>query len=79
MKKILTIEICMGTSCYMLGSQDLLTAIETLPQEMRQWIEVGEVHCFKACGKGPNVRVNGVVLSAMTPEHLVGLIEEYLL
>lgn len=79
MKKPLTIEICMGTSCYMLGSQDLLTAIESLPQAMRQRLDVNEVPCFKACGKGPNVRVNGVVLSAMTPERLVGLIEEYFL
>lgn len=72
----LIVEICAGTSCYLLGSQDLIDAIETLPVEKREKIELRGVSCLKACGKGPNVRINHVVLSNMTPERLLQILDD---
>ena len=48
---MLTVEICMGTSCHLMGSQDLLAVIEALPAEQRQLIEVKGVTCFKKLWK----------------------------
>lgn len=74
----LIIEICAGTSCYLLGSQDLIHTIETLPPEKRSKIDLRGISCLKACGQGPNIRINGVVLSNITPERLLQVIDENL-
>lgn len=74
----LLLEICAGTSCYLLGSQDLIDAVETLPPEKRSKIDLRGVSCLKSCGQGPNVRINSVVLSNMTPEHLLQILHDNL-
>lgn len=76
MTELLEIEICMGTSCHLLGAQDLIDAIETLPAETKAKIVLKGATCLQACGKGPNIKVNGLVFSSMTPERLLKLIED---
>jgi NADH:ubiquinone oxidoreductase subunit E len=76
MNRILEIEICMGTSCHLLGAQDLIDMIETLPDETKAKIILKGATCLQSCGKGPNIRVNGLVLSNMTPERLLQIIED---
>lgn len=75
---MLTVEICMGTSCHLMGSQDLLAVLDELPSDQRQLIELKGVTCFKSCGKGPNVRVNGTLMNNATPENLLALIKDNL-
>ena len=75
---MVTVEICMGTSCHLLGSQDLLDAIEALPSEQRQLIEVKGITCFKSCGKGPNVKINGVLRNGVTPDILLEALQNNL-
>lgn len=75
----LKIEVCMGTSCHLLGAQDLVEVIEALPQDKKDKIELLGANCLSSCGKGPNIRLNGLVLSDMTPERLLKIIEDNLL
>lgn len=77
MEKLL-VEICAGTACLLLGSQDLFAAIEELPDNIRQQIDLCEVTCLKCCRKGPNVRIAGHVLSNMKPDRLLEVIEDHL-
>lgn len=74
----LIIEICAGTSCYLLGSQDLIQTLETLPHEKRSKIDLRGIACLKACGHGPSIRINGTVHSNITPERLLQVIDENL-
>ncbi len=74
----LIIEVCLGTSCHLMGSQALLSAIEALPPERRVRIDLRGVTCLKSCRKGPTVRINGVVLAEMTPDRLLAVIEDSL-
>ena len=76
MNRILEMEICMGTSCHLLGAQDLIDVIETLPAETKAKIVLTGATCLQSCGKGPSIRVNGLVLSNMTPERLLQIIED---
>ena len=78
MNKLL-IEVCIGTSCHLLGSQDLIDAIEELPEIERNQVDLQGITCLKSCGKGPNVRVNGVVISNMTPDRLLEMIHDNIL
>lgn len=70
------LEICQGTSCHLLGSQELLEAVETLPDARREAIELNRVDCLKSCRQGPNVRLDGIILSGLTAERLLVLLEE---
>jgi NADH:ubiquinone oxidoreductase subunit E len=78
MGKLLEIEICMGTSCHLLGAQDLMEVIETLPAEKKAMVELKGAICLESCGKGPNIKVNGLVLCNMTPERLLQIIDDNL-
>jgi len=75
MKKI-ELEICQGTSCHLLGSQELLEAVVALPKKWREAIVLKRVDCLKSCRQGPNARVDGVLVSGLTAERLVLLLEE---
>ncbi|TCL37611.1 thioredoxin-like protein [Anaerospora hongkongensis] len=77
MEKLL-VEICAGTACLLLGSQDLFAAIDALPDNIRQQIDLCEVTCLHSCRQGPNVRIAGQVISNMKPDRLMEIIEDYL-
>lgn len=76
MKRVL-VEICVGTSCHLLGSQDLLQVLDQLPAEQQQAVDIRGVTCLKTCGKGPNIRLNGQLYLNMTPDRLLELLEPY--
>lgn len=73
--KPIIVESCIGTSCHLLGTEDLLEAIKSLPQEIQNETEVRTVTCLQHCGKGPNVRINGQFLANMTPERLLQVLQ----
>ncbi|MBS3872765.1 MAG: NAD(P)H-dependent oxidoreductase subunit E [Firmicutes bacterium] len=75
--KVLTLEFCVGTACHMKGSPDLVATIETLPVAHRQMVELRYTHCLNNCGAGPNVKVNGVLHSRVTPESLLVLLNKH--
>lgn len=77
MKKV-TIEICMGSACYLLGAQELIETIESLPQEVQDRIDLCGSTCLKACGQGPNITVDGILIHNVTPDLLKRIIEEKL-
>ncbi|MDT8900999.1 NAD(P)H-dependent oxidoreductase subunit E [Anaeroselena agilis] len=74
----LRIEVCLGTSCHLMGAQDIIDAIENLPPDKRSKIDLRGVTCLKTCRKGPNARVNGIILSEITPERILTVIEDNL-
>jgi NADH:ubiquinone oxidoreductase subunit E len=48
------VEICRGTSCHLLGSQELLAAVKSLPPERQAQLEIVMVDCLKSFAK-PNI------------------------
>lgn len=77
--KVITIEVCQGTNCHLLGSHDLLDALDALPESSRSRLDVRIVDCLKNCRKGPSVRIDETILPAANPKKLIALIEERLL
>jgi NADH:ubiquinone oxidoreductase subunit E len=75
---MLTVELCMGTACHLMGAQELMDAVDSLPVEMRLQIEVKGITCHKKCGKGPNVKINGELLNNATPEKLKEVLQNKL-
>lgn len=69
-KDRLPISVCVGTSCYLRGSQQLLEEIMAYvkDQKMEDSIEVRATFCFEHCDEGPTVRVGDTVLHRCTME-----------
>ena len=69
-----TVEICCGTACYLLGAARLMELEANLPEELKGKVEFEAKACLGMCnddrlGGAPYVRVNGSeVIANATPD-----------
>jgi bidirectional [NiFe] hydrogenase diaphorase subunit len=72
-----TCVVCTGTACYVMGADDLLSAVSLAchvqPGEMTADGELSllTARCLGACGIAPGVIVDGTVAGHQTPESLL--------
>ena len=67
MKKI-TVSICTGTACFVMGASELMLLEEELSPELKEIVEVEGITCLDLCknaecGKAPFVKINDQVIS----------------
>ena len=78
-----TVNVCLGTACYVRGAKKVL---EALRQELK--IDLGGTtedrrfslccqRCFGACGLAPVVMINNDVHSRVSPKKLAAILEKY--
>ncbi len=62
--KALEINVCVGTGCYLRGSQRLLQQLVSYvkQQDLERTVDVRATFCFEACDQGPNVKVGETVM-----------------
>jgi len=67
------VRVCMGTSCYLKGGQDLLHHLGRYVAEhqLQASVTPKATFCFEACDQGPNVEIDGEVLHHCTFENAV--------
>lgn len=76
------VEICLGTTCYVLGAFRLSTLEEELPEDLRDQVEVVGSACLELChdrnyGNAPFVRINGErIVDNATIEKVIEAIRE---
>ncbi|MAU12776.1 MAG: hydrogenase HoxE [Anaerolineaceae bacterium] len=74
--------VCLGTACYIKGSDQMVKALSEAHD-----IEEGEItpdgefallsaHCVGACGLAPVAVVDGEIVSGLTPENIVKIVGE---
>lgn len=79
-----TINVCMGTACYVKGSQEILDAIA---EELH--IKEGETtldklftlkatRCIGACGLAPVITINDKVYGRLSPSDIPGILHNYI-
>jgi len=75
MEKI-TVELCMGSSCFARGNSKALANIEAFIAEnhLEDRVELVGHLCLANCSKGPNVRIGAVQYPGLKPECLVDLV-----
>jgi len=68
--RTLEINVCVGTGCYLRGSQRLLQQLVNYvrQQQLEGTVDVRATFCFEACDKGPNVRIGDIVMHRCTFE-----------
>lgn len=78
------INICLGTACYVKGSEKVLSEVErvlgvkadTVPTADGLF-SISALRCVGACGLAPVMMVNGKVYGKVTPAKAVEIINEY--
>ncbi len=80
MEKI-RLEICCGTTCYMLGASQLLKIESVMPDEWQDKVEVSAISCMNMCVEeeicaAPFVKINGELLRRANVESVLEKIGE---
>lgn len=81
--KTVTVSICTGTTCYLMGGAHLLTFDEVLDPSTEHHVEIIGSHCLGMCscegnGKAPFAKVNDRVIADATLNKLLSAVREEL-
>jgi len=73
------VEVCMGTTCFVMGSSGLQVAIEEMVAQAGKEVEFVPRPCLGLCednryGKSPYVKVDGEVIADASPEKIMAAI-----
>ena len=83
MKKI-NVKVCLGTTCFVMGSSNLQELIETVPAKYGEKVDVIGVPCLGLCSidweysRAPYVKVDNDVVYEATVEKVLSAIERKL-
>ena len=74
------VSVCVGTSCYLRGSREILQRIteEVQSHNLGSRVNLKASFCFENCSKGPTVQVNGEQHSGVKVEDVAKLLENAL-
>jgi len=73
---MIQLQICQGTTCYVMGAAQLASLAAQLPEDLRAHVQVAGSRCLGLCrdgafGGAPYVRIDGEVLAAATPDAVI--------
>ena len=77
------VGVCLGTACYVKGSQKVLDKLaEVLDVSVGRTTADGRftlnaTRCLGACGLAPVMMINDEVYGRLTPEQIPGILEKY--
>lgn len=80
MEKI-SVRVCLGTTCFVMGSANLQELMEVVPKKYGDKVEVSGVPCLGLCAtdwefsKAPYVKVNNDVVKEATVEKVLAAID----
>ena len=83
MKKV-SVKVCLGTTCFVMGSANLQELIEIVPDKYGNKVDVSGVPCLGLCSvdwefsKAPYVKVNNEVIKEATVEKVLNEIDKQL-
>ena len=83
MKKI-EVRVCLGTTCFVMGSSNLQNLTELIPQKFGDKVEVVGSPCLGVCftnweySKAPYVKVNDTIVQEATVDKVIEEIERQL-
>lgn len=70
------LQICQGTTCYVMGAAQLAVLATNLPDDVRDRVRVTGCRCLGLCrdgafGGAPYVTIDGEVLACATPDAIL--------
>jgi NADH-quinone oxidoreductase subunit G len=78
--KKLTVEVCVGTNCYVKGSQKLISEVLNYIEKkgLSNAVAVKATFCMEKCNEGPNVKLAGETMNTTDSDEIIKLIKEKL-
>lgn len=72
-----TIEICVGSSCFVKGSNELVLILKKYLEDnnLEDKVQLKGAFCMGQCAKGLGIRVDGKLLEGVTLNNALELIE----
>jgi NADH-quinone oxidoreductase subunit G len=72
------VRVCVGTSCYLRGSQDILAKTLQMVEENAwgAYFDIAATFCSEKCDKGPNVRIGDEVIHKASLEEVKNIIRD---
>lgn len=72
-----TIEICVGSSCFVKGSNELVVLLKKYIEEknLEDQVQLKGAFCMGQCAKGLGVRIDGKLLEGVTLANALDKIE----
>ncbi len=80
----INVKVCLGTTCFVMGSSNLQELIETVPNKYGEAVEVMGVPCLGLCSidweysRAPYVKVDNDVVYEATVEKVLSAIDKKL-
>lgn len=77
----ISVKVCLGTTCFVMGSANLQELMEVVPRKYGDQVEVSGVPCLGLCAtdwefsKAPYVKVNNDVIKEATVEKVLAAID----
>ena len=84
MDKKISVKVCLGTTCFVMGSANLQELIDVVPKKYGDKVDVAGVPCLGLCSidwefsKAPYVKVDYIIIKEATVEKVLSAIEEKL-
>ena len=84
MDKKISVKVCLGTTCFVMGSSNMQELLDIVPRKYGDKVEVMGVPCLGMCSinwefsKAPYVKVDDDLVSEATVEKVLAAIEEKL-
>ena len=83
MGRTIVVQVCTGTTCYVLGGAQLLTLEDALPGHLREAVRIEGINCIEACrdesaGRPPFVTIDGEVLAEASIPRVIERLEDLL-
>lgn len=78
------VKVCLGTTCFVMGSSNLQELLELVPKKYGEDVEVTGSPCLGLCSidweisKAPYVKVNNEVIKEATVEKVLSAIDKEL-
>lgn len=78
MEKI-TVKLCAGTMCYVMGGAQLMEISDLLSEEEKQYVDIICSPCLQKCngqGTTPYIKLNGKTIAGTSKDTLLRIIKE---
>lgn len=72
------VEICIGTPCHLMGSQNLIEALQVFNKNIDVDIDIKAVNCLDNCKGAPAVKIDDEIYASTRPKDLIDLIKQKL-
>lgn len=75
------IYVCIGSSCHLKGSYDIISGFQKLiaDNHLEDRVELNAAFCLGNCTNGVTIKVNDRIVSGVSKDNLEGIFNDYVL